>query len=393
MKNEKLTAERVSDLSGYAIQRMLSKAKKLEESGENVIHFEFGEPDFNTPKFILDSAYEAMEEGYTCYTSSRGVKELREAIAEKYEENYGVKVDPESEVIVLPGSKHAIYSSLVAMINPGEEVIITDPCFPPYEFAVKLVGGNPVRVPLKEELDFKLDLEKLETLISSDTKMILLNFPNNPTGSVLEREEIKKIYEIAEEQGIAVLSDEVYDRFVYNEREFNSILSFSEIPEHAIAVNSFSKTYAMTGWRVGYAVARKDIIDKVQKVQNSSTTCAPSFSQIAGIKALKEGERFVEKMITEFSNRRKELIKRLNEIEGISCKLPPASFYAFPNIQDLELNSEKLSDYLLREAKVAVVPGSAFGEQGEGYIRISYATSMKNLEKGVERIRKALKGY
>ena len=390
MSKETFISKRITEIPAHPIQKINEQAREMERSGEEVIHLEFGEPDFNTPRFIIEAAYKAMKAGYTKYTSGMGLIQLREAISKKIWADCGVEVDPASEIVVLPGTKHAIYCALMATVNPGDEVIITDPCYPPYEFAIKLVEGIPVRVPLKESLDFRLDPKELESKVTPKTKMILLNFPNNPTGSILTKEAIEALSEIVQRRNILVLSDEIYENLIYNGEKFHSIISSSEMRDQTILVNGFSKTYAMTGWRLGYAVAPKVIAEKIRKVQENTTTCAPSFCQIAGVEALKKGRQFVNNMVREFNHRRQVLVHGLNKIRGVSCSMPKGAFYAFPNITELGVDDNKLSECLLKEAKVATVPGSAFGNQGHGHLRISYANSVENINKALEQIREAV---
>ena len=383
-------AERMARLPPYATQQMFMVATEMECSSKEVIHLEFGEPDFGTPDCVIEAAHKAMEEGYTRYTSSVGMLELREAIAERLSLDYGIDVDPKSEVIVLPGAKHAIYCSVVATVNPGEEVIVADPYFLPYEFAINLVGGKLVSVPLREELDFRLNPEELEKCITSKTKMLLLNFPHNPTGSVLTRDDVESIVEIARRRDILTVSDGVYEKFVFDGGKYYPVLAFPEMRERTIFVNSFSKTYAMTGWRLGYAVARGEIIERIRKVQESTTTCVPPFCQIAGMEALKAGDHFVKEMIREFDHRRTLLVQGLNKIKGVSCMMPKGAFFAFPNVRELGMDSFKLSEYLLKEAGVVTVPGSAFGRYGQGYLRLSYTNSTEKIEKALKRIEEAI---
>jgi len=289
-------------------------------------------------------------------------------------------------VIVTPGSKHAIYCCIMVTVNPEEEVILPDPCFPSYEHAVHLVGGRAKKILLKEELNFGIDPDKLEEMVTPKTKMILINSPHNPTGSVLVKEALERIAEIAEKYGLLILSDEVYEKFLYDDAKHYCLLGFPGLKDFTVVTNSFSKTYAMTGWRLGYAVGNKAIIDKIRKVQEASTTCAPSMSQAAGIVALRSSQDSTEEMRKQFDRRRRFLVHRLNQIHGLSCKMPQGAFFVFPNISKLRVNSLKVSEYLLREFGVVTVPGVGFGENGKDYIRISYATSFENIERGAEQI-------
>lgn len=385
------TAERMTKLPTYLIQSMMRTSKEMERSGIALIHFEVGEPDFPTPRHIIEAAYQAMIEGKTQYTVSMGNLDLREAIAERLYADYHIRVDPATEVIVTPGSKHAIYCCVLAMVNPEDEVIIPDPCFPPYEYAILLAGGKAKKIPLREELDFALDPDELEKLITPRTKMILLNSPHNPTGSILTKEVLTEIAGVAQKHNLIVVSDEVYDKLIYDNNEHHCLLGFPGLEDRTVLVNSFSKTYAMTGWRLGYAIGRETIIEKIRKVQEASTTCAASISQAAGVVALKSSQESSEQMGREFDRRRKFLVDRLNGVDGLSCKTPKGAFFAFPNITELGMSSLELSEYLLKECSVVTVPGVGFGDNGKNYIRLSYANSLENIQKGMEQIESGIK--
>ncbi len=369
---------------------VLAKAKALEKQGKDVVHLEIGEPDFDTPKNIKEAAIKALNAGYTHYGPSAGIPELRETIAQYISKTRGIKVDPD-EVVVTPGAKPIMFFAILACVNPGEEVLYPNPGFPIYESVVNFVGAKPVPIPLKEENDFRLDPEYVKRKITKKTKMIILNSPENPTGGVLTRDDLKFIADcIANRDDVVVLSDEIYSRIVY-EGTHESIASLPGMKEKTILLDGFSKTYAMTGWRLGYGVMRKDFAQKVAQLMTNSNSCTCTFTQMAGVEALKGPQNEVERMDAEFKKRRDVIVSGLNNIEGITCKKPRGAFYAFPNITGTGMDCRKLGDYLLNEAGVAVLPGTSFGEYGEGYLRLSFANSIENIKKALDRISNALK--
>ena len=369
---------------------VLAKAKALEKLGKDVVHLEIGEPDFDTPKNIKEAAVKALNAGYTHYGPSAGIPELRETIAQYVSKTRGIKAYSD-EVVVTPGAKPIMFFSILALVNPGEEVLYPNPGFPIYESVVNFVGAKPVPIPLKEENDFRLDPEYVKEKITKKTKMIILNSPENPTGGVLTREDLKVIADcVADRDDVLVLSDEIYGRIIY-EGKHESIASLPGMKEKTILLDGFSKTYAMTGWRLGYGVMRKDLAQKVAQLQTNSNSCTCTFTQIAGIEALKGPQNEVEKMVAEFKKRREVIVSGLNDIKGITCKKPRGAFYVFPNITGTGMDCRKLGDYLLNEAGVAVLPGTSFGKYGEGYLRLSFANSVENLKKALDRISKALR--
>jgi aspartate/methionine/tyrosine aminotransferase len=368
---------------------VLAKAKALERQGREIVHLEIGEPDFDTPENIKKAAVKALYSGYTHYTPSAGIPELREAIAEYISKTRGIEVDPE-EVVITPGAKPIMFFSILACVNTGEEVLYPNPGFPIYESVINFVGAKPVPIPLLEKNDFRFDTEYVKEKITKKTKMIILNSPENPTGGVLTREDLKTIADcVSNRDDIIVLSDEVYSRIIY-EGEHESISSLAGMREKTIILDGFSKTYAMTGWRLGYGVMRKDLAQKIAQLMTNSNSCTNAFVQMAGVEALKGPQDEVTKMVKEFKNRREIIVSGLNEIKGITCKKPRGAFYVFPNIVETKMDCRKLSDYLLNEAGVAVLPGTAFGKYGEGYLRLSFANSVENIRKALERISKAL---
>ncbi|MEM3566572.1 MAG: pyridoxal phosphate-dependent aminotransferase [Candidatus Bathyarchaeia archaeon] len=382
-------AKRMASLGTETAFEVLARAKALERQGKEIIHLEIGEPDFDTPINIKEAAVKALYAGYTHYVPAAGIPELREAIAEYISKTRKIPVDPE-EVVVTPGAKPIMFFAILACVERGEEVLYPNPGFPIYESMINFVGAKPVPIPLKEENDFRLDHEYVKAKITKKTKMIILNSPENPTGGVLTREDLKVIADcIADRDDVIVLSDEIYSRIIY-EGNHESIASLPGMREKTIILDGFSKTYAMTGWRLGYGVMRKDLAEKITQLMINSNSCTCAFVQMAGVEALKGPQDSVEKMVTEFRKRREVIVSGLNNINGITCKKPKGAFYVFPNIKGTGKKSKELSDYLLNEAGVAVLPGTSFGKYGEGYLRISFANSVENIKKALDRISKAV---
>jgi len=382
-------AERMGRLGTEAAFEVLAKAKSLEREGREIIHLEIGEPDFDTPENVKEAAIKALKEGYTHYVPAAGILELREAIAEYISESRGVEVKPE-EVVVTPGAKPIIFFSILACVDPGEEVMYPNPGFPIYRSIIEFVEGKPIPIPLREERDFRIDPNDIAERLTDKTKMIILNSPHNPTGGMLEREDLEVIADaVRGREDVIVLSDEVYCKIVY-EGEHESIASIPGMKDKTIILDGFSKTYAMTGWRMGYGVMREDLAEKITRLMVNSNSCVCAFIQMAGIEALKGPQDAVSRMVSEFKRRREVIFSGLNRISGISCKKPRGAFYVFPNVKELGVGCEELSDFLLTKASVAVLPGTSFGEYGEGYIRLSYANSVENLKKAIERMSEAL---
>ncbi|MBX5321213.1 MAG: pyridoxal phosphate-dependent aminotransferase [Candidatus Bathyarchaeota archaeon] len=383
-------ADRMAVLGTETAFEVLAKAKALERQGKDIVHLEIGEPDFDTPKNIKEAAVKALYSGYTHYVPAAGIPELRETIAEYISKTRKIPADPE-EVVVTPGAKPIMFFAILACVNHGEEVLYPNPGFPIYESMINFIGAKPVPIPLKEENDFRLDHEYVKRKITKKTKMIILNSPENPTGGVLTREDLKVIADcIANRDDVIVLSDEIYSRIIY-EGEHQSIASLPGMKEKTILLDGFSKTYAMTGWRLGYGVMRKDLAQKIAQLMVNSNSCTCSFIQMAGVEALKGPQDAVDRMVAEFRKRRETIVSGLNKIKGITCKKPIGAFYVFPNITGTGMKSKELSDYLLNEAGVAVLPGTSFGKYGEGYLRISFANSVENINKALNRISQALK--
>ncbi|HIE14817.1 TPA: pyridoxal phosphate-dependent aminotransferase [Candidatus Bathyarchaeota archaeon] len=380
---ENVLAKRMGQLKPSGTMAMAEMARRLAKKGWKVLHLEVGDPDFDTPNHIKEAALKALKEGFTHYTSSRGIPELREAIAEDLKKRHKIEIDPENEVIVTPGSKHAIYSACMAILNPRDEVIVLSPTWPTHFTCIEAVEAIPVEVPCGET--YRLDEEKLKEKITQKTKMILISSPNNPTGGVLSREDVKAVTDIAEDYNLLVLSDEIYDCITYDGVNAESAASVADSHERVILVNGFSKRYAMTGWRLGYAVADKVIIEALSRIQQTTTTCPASFIQKAGVAALTGSQECVEKMIKEYDRRRIFLIKELNSIPGLKCPTPKGAFYVFLKYSDKNPSME-ICKKLLEEKGVCTTPGGVFGQYGEGQIRISYATSLETLKEAVERI-------
>lgn len=375
-------AERMKNVPGSGTLEILSLANELEQEGEDIIHLEVGEPDFDTPKNIKDAAKEALDEGKTGYTSSNGTQELREAISQDLKKK-GIERTPE-EIIATPGAKHSLFSAMTIALDPNDEILIPTPCWT-YEGMTRIINAEPIFIETPEENQFKLQPEDVKKKISSKTRMLLLNYPNNPTGAVLEKSTLRALADLAIDHDFWILTDEVYDQLVYGDSS-PSISSFSDLHERTIYINSFSKTYAMTGWRLGYTAAPKEIISEMVKIQQNSTTCPASFVQSAGVAALEGPQDQVEEMASKYEKRRDIIVDGLDSIEGINCVKPKGAFYAFPNIEDLGKDSKEISKLLLREAGVAATPGNAFGPAGEGHIRLSYANSTERIKEALERI-------
>lgn len=384
-----LYSDRMGNLSGESAFEVLAKAKALEAQGKNVIHFEIGEPDFDTPKNIVEAAKKALDDGFTHYATAQGYLPLREAIvnyAKKYK-NVDANTD---EVVVTPGGKPVIYYTFMALINAGDEVIYPDPGFPIYRNLIRFLDAVPVPVSIREEKGFRLDIDELKSKITSKTKLIILNSPANPTGGVLTPEDIDAIADAVKGKGIYVLSDEIYERIVYS-GQVKSIASIPGMKDWTIILDGFSKTYAMTGWRLGYGIMNKELAKRMTDLMINSNSCVATFTQVAGIEALSGPQDAVLAMVEEFKKRRDIIVDGLNSIKGFSCKKPEGAFYAFPNITKTGMTSKELADYLLNNAGVATLAGSGFGSAGEGYLRLSYANSIDNIKLALERIDKAMK--
>ena len=364
---------------------VFARAKALEAKGRDIVHLEIGEPDFDTQKNIVDAAMNAIGKGYTHYGPSAGLPEARAAIAEYVARTRGVAVDP-LQVVITPGAKPIIFFTVLALLDPGDEVIYPDPGFPIYESMAQYVGAKRVPLPLKEENNFAFDPDQLESLITKKTRLVIINSPHNPTGGVLPKETIARLSELAVKHDFYVLSDEIYSRVIYDGAQNYSPYSYPGMPERTIILDGHSKTYAMTGWRLGYGVFPKEMAARVAKLQTNSTSCTCSFTQIAGVEALQGPQDSVDAMLMEFKTRRDLVVDGLNQVKGFRCHRPSGAFYVFPNITGTGKTSKEVENYLMEEAGVAVLAGTSFGPQGEGFVRLSYANSQANLRKAIERI-------
>ncbi|MBU4561338.1 pyridoxal phosphate-dependent aminotransferase [bacterium] len=383
-----MIAKRMSRIGTETAFEVLAKAKALERQGKEIVHLQIGEPDFDTPENIKEAGIKAIRENKTHYGPSAGLLEARECFAKYISQTRNIPVDP-GEVVVTPGGKPILFFSILACIDEGDEVLCPNPAYPIYESMINFVGATAVPIPIKEEKGFVFDIKDLEKRITPMTKMIVLNSPANPTGGVISKEDLEKIANIVVTNDLLVLSDEIYSRIIY-EGEHSSIASFPGMKERTIILEGHSKTYAMTGWRLGYGVMNKKIAEKVTKLMTNSNSCTATFTQIAGIEAINGSQNAVDKMVAEFKKRRDVIVEGLNKIPKISCNKPLGAFYVFPNIKETGKKSQELADYLLNEVGVAVLSGTSFGEYGEGYIRLSYATSIENIEKGLEKIEAGL---
>jgi aspartate/methionine/tyrosine aminotransferase len=377
-------ASRMSRLGTESAFEVLARARALERQGRSIIHLEIGEPDFDTPEHIKTAAKQALDGGATHYGPSAGLPELREAIAKHVGETRGVPVSPE-EVVVTPGAKPIMFFTILALVGEGDEAIYPNPGFPIYESVIRFAGGVPVAIPLREETGFGFDMAELERRVSPRTRLIIINSPENPTGGVLELSQIERIARIAAERRIPVLADEIYRQFLYD-GEFQSIMTQPGMREHTILLDGFSKSYAMTGWRLGYGVMPLALAEHVTRLMVNSNSCTASFVQLAGIAALQGDQTPVARMVAEFKRRRDLVVDGLNALPGVRCARPRGAFYVFPNITGTGRSSAEVAERLLTEAGVAVLSGAAFGEYGEGYLRLSYANSEANLREALARM-------
>ncbi len=384
MKN---IADGMYRILGEGAFAVLAKAQALEREGKKILHFEIGQPDFPTPQHVKEAGKAAIDENFTGYVAADGILELKAAIQDEIEATREYRPSTD-QILILPGAKPGIYFTMIGTTNPGEEIIYPDPGFPTYESVTKYIGATPVPIPLKEENEFRLNPDDIAQKITPKTKLIVLNSPENPTGSVMTKEELLKIAELSEENNCFVLADEIYSKMLYDE-EFYSMTVRDEAKERSILLDGFSKSYSMTGWRLGYLVGPKMLIEKLGILSINSLSCTTSFVQRAGIAALKGNQDDLLNMMQAFRQRRDAIIKGLNEIPNISCLTPQGAFYAFPNIQKTGMTSQEAADHLLYNAGVACLPGTAFGSCGEGYLRFSYATSVETINHAIERIKES----
>lgn len=379
-------AERMSRLGTETAFSVLAEAQALEAKGMDVVHLEIGEPDFDTPQNIRNAAKNALDSGQTHYCSSQGIVPMRNIIAEELGKTRNVDIDP-ARVVVTPGAKPILFFSILALLEEGDEAICPNPSYPIYESVINFTGAKSVPIRLREELDFRFDIDELNSKITKRTRLIVLNSPHNPTGGVLEKDDVLAIAEIVKDREITVLSDEVYEYIVYDHEPF-SIASLPGMLEKTILLSGFSKTYAMTGWRLGYAALPPNLVEPVVRLIVNSVSCTTPFTQYAGIEALAGPRDSVPKMVNEFKKRRDLIVSGLNRIPGISCVLPKGAFYVFPNVKEVGIDCNELADILLNQAGVACLPGTHFGQYGDGYLRFSYATSQENISKALARVEK-----
>ena len=384
-----VTAERMNFLPFSGIRRMMEKATKMQQAGERVIHLEIGRPDFDTPERIKRAATESLAQGHVFYTSNYGTPELRSTIADKMLEKNQVRYDP-SEVLVTVGVGEGTFAGMAAFLNPGDEVLVPNPVWLNYIHVPESLGAVPSTYSLKEENDYQVDFAELESKITSRTKMLVIVDPSNPTGGVFSRETLERLAETARKHDLLVLSDEIYERLVYDGVEHVSIASLPGMKERTITLGGMSKAYSMTGWRLGYLCAPREIVQACVRIHQYTVTCAPSFVQDASVVALRECDEDVETMRREYQRRKDYVVKALNAIDSLSCNNPKGAFYVFVNVKSLGRSSVEVAEYMLDHAKVALVPGSAFGSEGEGYLRLSYAAAYEELVEACERIKKAV---
>ena len=379
-------ADRMSHIGTESAFEVLARARALEKQGKSIIHLQIGEPDFPTPAHVVEAGQKALADGWTKYGPTPGFPEVRDAIARYISTTRGISVNADN-VCVVPGGKPIMYFAMTALLNPGDEVIYPDPSFPIYESLIHFLGAKAMPVPLVESRGFSFDLDVLQKSLSPKTKLVILNSPANPTGGVIPHGDLKKIADMLRDRDLMILSDEIYSRIYYEEKP-ESITQFPGMVEKTIILDGFSKTYSMTGWRLGYGVMPKWMADAVNLMAVNATSCTASFSQRAGLAALEGPQDDVNKMVAEFKNRRNVIVQALNTIPGFRCSLPAGAFYAFPNITGTKKSSKEMEDLLLTEAGVACLSGTAFGKHGDGFLRFSYANSLENIKEAINRIRK-----
>jgi len=377
-------ARRMSDLGTEGAFEVLARAKQLESEGREIIHLEIGEPDFPTPPHVVDAAIGALRDGWTHYGPPAGLPGLRQAVAEDAGHRRGIRIDP-SEVVITPGAKPVFFFAMMALVEARDEVLYPNPGFPIYESMIRFLGATPVPYVLQEDGGFDVSATAILSQITSHTRMIILNSPHNPTGGVMSRAELARLADGIAARDLCVLSDEIYNRLIY-EGEHASLAQFPAMRERTIILDGFSKTYAMTGWRLGYGIMRAELAEQLTKLIINSNSCTSSFSQVAAIQALQGDQGCVDRMMDEFRSRRAVIVEGLNGIPGFRCRQPRGAFYAFPNITGTGRSARALAERLLAEAGVACLPGTAFGKWGEGYLRISFANSVENIRKALDRI-------
>ena len=382
--------ERMKNISmSGGLYEVFQKALDLEKSGKHIIHMEIGRPDFDTPDNAKNATIEALRNGFVHYTPMAGIDELRYAISDKEKRCNGIDANPNSEIMVTAGACETLISIMLTILNPGDEIIIPSPYFSAYEDMAAITGVKIVEVPLRMENDFRLKVEDLEGKITQKTKAILVNTPHNPTGAVLEYEDLQEIAKIAKKKDLLVISDETYDQFLFAGRHI-SISILDGMKERTIVVNSASKTFSMTGWRIGYAIGPSEIIKYLNKAHQNMSTCATSFAQVGAAKAYRDGSESVSKMVCEFKRRRDLIISYLEQIKKIEYVVPKGAFYIFPSIKNFDMSGADFCNYILEEAGVAIVPGEAFGDYGKGFVRFAYTCSYEDIDTAMKRFQKAI---
>jgi len=384
-------AQRMGTLGTETAFEVLARARNLERQGKHIVHLEIGEPDFDTPAHITEAAIKAMRDGYTHYTPAAGILEARQAVADYATRTRRIPVKPE-HVIIVPGSKNVLLFAMLALVNPGDEVVYPDPGYPIYESVARFVGATLRPIRLREENDFRFDLDEFRSLVGPRTRMVVLNSPHNPCGSMLDRADIEAVAAAVLPTRAMVLSDEIYAQIAY-EGEPYSIASVPGMQDRTIILDGMSKTYAMTGWRVGFGVMRPELVERMAQLMINSSSCAAGFSQIATIAALNGPQDAVTAMVAEFKTRRQIIIDELNRMDGVTCRSPRGAFYAFPNVSAIEPESKRLADFLLEEGGVACLAGTSFGAGGRGFLRFSYANNQENIREGMRRVRGAVQRY
>lgn len=379
-------ADRMALIPFSGIRKVFEEASRHEARGEKIYHLEIGRPDFDTPEHIKEATRNALDDGKVHYSSNYGIFELREAIATKLHKDNNLFFDPATEIIVTTGASEAVSMTMMALLNPGDEILIPDPCWPNYSYSARMAGAIPIPVPLRPENLFIPDINDFKSHLSSKTRMLVVNTPHNPTGAVYPVNTLKEIARFAAENNLFVLSDEIYEKMLYDGSEHSSIGSFPNIKDQTITVNGFSKIYSMTGWRLGYVAAKKELIDALLRIHQFTTVCVNTFAQYGAVRALSGSQNATHGMVREFDRRRELVFNTLDKMPGIQIVKPKGAFYFFPSIRDLSISSEKLVNHLLDIAGIVVVPGGAFGTFGSDFIRISYATSYDDLEEAMQRL-------
>jgi aspartate aminotransferase len=389
------TAERFADRMGRlgteTAFEVLARARALEAQGRSIVHLEIGEPDFDTPEHVKEAAVKAMRDGYTHYTPAAGLPEAREAIAEEVSRSRGIPVHPD-QVVITPGGKPVMFFTMLALLNPGDEVIFPDPGFPIYESMVRFLDATPVPWVLREDREFRADPEELRALVTPRTRLVILNSPHNPTAGVLSRADVEAIASIVSGRPITVLSDEIYGRILYG-AQFASIASVPGMAGQTIILDGLSKTYAMTGWRIGYGVATREVAARLTQLMVNSNSCTAAFTQMAAVAALRGDQGCVERMVTEFRRRRDVIVKGLRALPGVRCLVPAGAFYAFPNVRAIDPDGGALAAHLLNDGGVAALAGTAFGAHGRGYLRLSYANSVEAITEALTRMRASIERF